>query len=46
MHNSQRIIKYDNILDIIFIGTKYTKKVEIMLTKFNTEFLEKKFSYG
>ena len=30
MDDSQRINKYDSILDAIFIGTKYTTKAEIV----------------
>ena len=43
MDNSQIINKYDSIIDIMFIRTKYTTKVEIVLTKFDVEFPEKGF---
>ena len=46
MDDSKRINKYDSILDIIFIGTKYTNKVEIVLNKFDVELSEKESSYG
>ena len=46
MDESQRINKYDSILYVIFIGTKYTTKVEIILTKFDAEWTENKFLYG
>ena len=41
MDDSQIINNYDSILDVIFMGTKYTTKVEIILTKFDAEFTEK-----
>ena len=35
MDDSQKISNYDGILDVIFIGTKYTTKIEIVLTGFD-----------
>ena len=46
MDDTQRINKYDSILDFIFIRTKYTTKVEIVLAEFDAEFPEKEFLYG
>ena len=40
IYYSQIINKYDSILDVIFIGTKYTSKLEIVLTKFDVELAE------
>ena len=41
MDDSQRINKYDSILDVIFIGNEYTTKEEIVLTKFDVELSKK-----
>ena len=46
MDDSQIINKYDSILDIIYIGTKYTTKVGMVLTELIAEFPEKGLSYG
>ena len=37
MDELQIINKYDGILDFIYFKTKYTTKVEHLLTKFNAE---------
>ena len=37
MDDSQIINNYNSILDVMFIGTKYTNKIEIVLTKFDAE---------
>ena len=46
MDDSQIINKYDSILDIIFNGTMYTTKVEMVLTEFDTKLDENEPSYG
>ena len=45
MEKSQKINKYDSIIDVIFIGTKDTAKVEIILTKFDAELAERELCY-
>ena len=37
MEDLKKIDKYDSILDVIYLNTKYTNKVEIVLAKFDAE---------